>query len=143
MTIHLLKIAAGIASVSELNQRFEAYGEFDPELGFVVPIVTRNVPRKKEALMDGGSIYWIIKGLIQVRSEIIDLQDGEDGNGRRLCRIYVSPKIQLVVPTKRRGFQGWRYLQTSDAAPDMDDTPLNASGQDIEMAAELKELGLI
>lgn len=143
MTINLLKIAAGIGSVSELSQRFEAYGEYDPELGFVVPIVTRNVPRQKEALMDGGSIYWIIKGLIQVRSQIIDLQEDEDSDGRRLCRIYVSPKIQLVVPTKRRGFQGWRYLQTSDAAPDMDDMPLDAGGQDIEMAAELKELGLL
>ena len=143
MTIHLLKIAAGIGSVSELNQRFEAYGEYDPDLGFVVPIVTRNVPRQREALMDGGPIYWIIKGLIQVRSEIIDLQEGEDSNGRRLCRIYVSPRIQMVVPTKRRGFQGWRYLQTSDAAPDMDDIQIDEGGQDTEMAAELKELGLL
>lgn len=143
MTIHLLKIAAGIGSVSDLNQRFEAYGEFDPELGFVVPIVTRNVPRQREALMDGGSIYWIIKGLIQVRSEIIDLQEGEGSNGRRLCHIYVSPKIQRVVPTKRRGFQGWRYLQASDALPDIEDGPIGEEGQDVELAGELKELGLL
>ena len=143
MTINLLKIAAGIGSVSELNQRFEAYGEYDPELGFVVPIVTRNVPRQREALMDGGSIYWIIKGLIQVRSEIIDLQDGEDSDGRRLCHIHVSPKIQRVVPTKRRGFQGWRYLKTGDSPPDMDDIQIGEGGQDIELAAELKELGLL
>ena len=143
MKVNLLKIAAGIGSVAELTQRFEAYGEYDASLGFIVPITTRNVPRQGDALKDGGSIYWIIKGQIQVRSEILDLQEDEDENGRRLCRIYIAPKIQLVVPTKRRGFQGWRYLSPADAPPDFDVMQSDDGGQDIEMAAELKELGLL
>ena len=143
MTMNLLKIAAGVTTLAELNERFEARGIYDPELGFVVPVFTRNVPRQKDELLDGGSIYWIIKGHIQLRSEIIDLSEGEDDEGRRYCQISVSPKLQMVVPTKRRGFQGWRYLKENDAPPDVTVEAGNIGDQDVEMAAELKELGLL
>lgn len=143
MTVNLLKIAAGISSMSDLIERFDAYGNHDPDHGFIVPIMTRNVPRQKQALLDGGSIYWIIKGKISARSRILDLREGEDADGRRLCRIIIAADLQCVMPTKRRGFQGWRYLQVADAPPDVDIMPTDTGGQDIEMAAELKELGLL
>ena len=141
--MNLLKIAAGIGSIPELVARFEAYGEYDEQLGFIVPVRTRNVPRQRDALLDGGSIYWIIKGQIQLRSEIVDLIEGEDDNGRRFCIIAISPKLQRVMPTKRRGFQGWRYLKVADAPPDIDITVAESDNQDMDMALELKELGLL
>ncbi len=143
MTINLLKIAAGISSVPALVERFEARGEYDPEMGFVVPVITRNVPRQREALLAGGSIYWIIKGQILVRSEIVALSEAEDGDGRRLCIINIAPILHPVVPTKRRGFQGWRYFKPADAPPDIDVQSVMLEDQDIEMAAELLELGLL
>jgi len=104
MTVKLRKIAAGISSMSALIQRFDAYGSHDPDHGFIVPVMTRNVPRQKHALLDGGSIYWIIKGQISARSKILDLREDEDADGRRLCRIIIAADLQSVMPTKRRGF---------------------------------------
>jgi len=78
--------------------------------------VTRMFPKQAEALLDGGSIYWVIKGLMQCRNEIVALEETRTRDGRRACSIQMIPKLIPVVPTPKRPFQGWRYLQ-ADAAP--------------------------
>ena len=100
-------------------------------------------PRRGAELIDTGSLYWVIRGVIQCRQKILDLQavTGEDGVKR--CRIVLDPELVAVEPRPRSAFQGWRYLQGKDAPRDLaaiggDDDPMPA-----EMRRELAELGLL
>ena len=70
--------------------------------------------------MAGGSIYWVIKGLILCRNPIVGLEEVVRRDGVKACSILMTPGPIPVVPTPRRAFQGWRYLATDDAPGDLD-----------------------
>jgi len=106
---------------------------------------TRNVPRRTEELIDGGSIYWVVKRLIRVRQKILGIEQGTNEEGRKYCVIELDPGHVLLEPRRQKAFQGWRYLKPEDAPSDLAagaaadiDTDMPA-----EMRAELRELGLI
>lgn len=96
-------------------------------------------PKRREELLDGGSIYWVIKGNIICRNRIIDLEETSK-DGRRACGILMDPELVPVMPVPRRAFQGWRYLQDADVPTDLTGTD---SGADLPAAfrAKLIELG--
>ncbi len=144
MTVHLLRIAPGISTVAELAARLDMYAVDDPTLGRMMATSTRNTPKRQQELLDGGSVYWIMKGHIMARAPLLDIRVEEDDEGRRICRLCVAAVPIAVVPTKRRGFQGWRYLPDADVPSDLDKVTTSAS-EDIpaELASELKDLGLI
>ena len=136
MTVHLKKLSVGSQSLDSLS----AWQVLRLEQGGRLVHVTRNRPRRAEELLDGGSIYWIIKGVITARQAIIDLSDAQRADGTPACGIVLSPEIIQVVPTKMRIFQGWRYLEAKDAPLDIgaDD----AVDMPAELAAELRDLGV-
>jgi hypothetical protein len=80
---------------------------------------TRMVPKQIDKLLDGGSIYWVIKGLIQVRQPFTDIRVITDRNGRKACELVLDPKLVTVDPTPKRPFQGWRYLKPTEAPGDV------------------------
>ncbi|MEM6535587.1 MAG: DUF1489 domain-containing protein [Pseudomonadota bacterium] len=80
---------------------------------------TRMVPKRMDELADGGSIYWVIKGLIQVRQRIVAVNEIVDRGGRRACELVFDPPLIGVEPVPKRPFQGWRYLKPEDAPADM------------------------
>jgi len=96
-------------------------------------------PKRREELLDGGSIYWVIKGNIICRNQIVDLQETTK-NEHRACAILMDPELIPVMPVPRRAFQGWRYLQAGDAPQDLRDIGDSA---DLPAAfrAKLIELG--
>ena len=120
MTVHLKKLSVGSQSLDNLRDWQTL------RLTHVEKLVhiTRNRPRRAEELLDGGSIYWIIKGVVTARQAIIELVDAQRADGTPACGIVLSPEIIQVTPTKMRIFQGWRYLEAKDAPPDIgaDDT---------------------
>ena len=61
--------------------------------------VTRNRPRRAAEILDGGSIYWIIKGVMIARQKIIDLAEVQRADGRPACGLAVS-YTHLTLPTK-------------------------------------------
>lgn len=145
MTLHLVKLCVGIDSIAHLAER-QSYrlrqmrnaGE-TPELWHR----TRQMPRRRDDVLEGGSLYWVIKGVIQVRQRLIDLRAvrGDDGISR--CDIVYESELVPTRPQPRRAFQGWRYLEMDSAPPDLD---LRADGLDempAEMKADLIELGLL
>ena len=81
--------------------------------------VTRMFPKQKDALLDGGSIYWVIKGQILCRNKIIGLEETRNGQGLKACSILMDPELIPVQPAPRRAFQGWRYLKPEDAPADL------------------------
>jgi hypothetical protein len=99
-------------------------------------------PARKDEILDGGSLYWVIRGLILCRQPIADLVPVKDRDGISRCRIEFKPKIIPVRPTPRRAFQGWRYLEAADAPPDLPKGTA-AKGLSQKMRRELSELGLL
>ncbi|MEO0607953.1 MAG: DUF1489 domain-containing protein [Pseudomonadota bacterium] len=94
---------------------------------------TRMIPKRADELSKGGSIYWVIKGLIQVRQEIVEVKKITDRGGRKACELVFDPALVPVEPTPKRPFQGWRYLKLEDAPKD-----LKAGSGTIEMPAGLR-----
>ena len=136
MTVHLKKLSVGLQSLDSLR----AGQALRLAQGGRLVHVTRNRPRRAEELLDGGSIYWIIEGVVTARQAIIDLADAQRADGTPACGIVLSPEIIQVVPTKMRIFQGWRYLEAKDAPPDIEAD--DAGDMPAELAAALRDLGI-
>ena len=136
MTVHLKKLSVGSASVDGLRalqaQRLANVGRLIH--------ITRNRPRRVEELLNGGSIYWIIKGVMTARQTIVDFVEAERADGSPACGIVLSPEIVTVLPTRMRIFQGWRYLEVADAPMDIGTD--NDENMPSEFFAELRELGI-
>jgi hypothetical protein len=138
--LHLVKMAVGIGDIEHLRQ---VRAERTAQRGWSA-VYTRNHPRRVEAVLDGGSIYWVIKGQIRVRQRILGFHAERDDNGRAYCLIEVDPMLVPTLPRPFRPFQGWRYLPPADAPKDAPGGP----GGDFaalpdHMLMELRELGLI
>ena len=138
--LHLVKMAVGAADVEELR-RFRAQRHAERGESWVY---TRNHPRRAEAVLDGGSLYWVVKGQIRARHRVIGFRSERDDNGRAYCLILTDPEFIVTLPRAFRPFQGWRYLLPSDVPKD---APGGLGGDFTampdHMLTELRELGLI
>ena len=136
------KLSVGTESISTLQAWQNSYASRREKRG-LSPYhehVTRMFPKQVEALLDGGSIYWVIKGLIQCRNELVALEETKTNDGRKACSILMIPKLIPVVPTPKRPFQGWRYLQPEDAPADLNEIG-GANDLPPELRAKLANLG--
>jgi hypothetical protein len=104
--------------------------------------VTRMWPKRETELLNGGSLYWVIKGLILCRQRIIGLEQVTGGDGISRCAFHLDATIIRTEAAPRRPFQGWRYLDPADSPRDL------AKGRDREdalphaLAQALAEIGL-
>ena len=137
MTVHLKKLSVGSQSLETLRV-WQALRL--SETGRLIH-VTRNRPRRAAEILNGGSIYWIIRGVMSARQSIIDLAEVQRADGQVVCGLVLSPDLVATVPKKMRIFQGWRYLETEDAPADMKD-PVDES-MPPALAVELRELGIL
>lgn len=80
---------------------------------------TRMTPTRREALLNGGSIYWVMRGVIRARQEIVALEPCADEAGVPHCDLVFAPTLIATEPQPRRPFQGWRYLRAEDAPADL------------------------
>lgn len=140
--LHLIKLSVGTTDVGDLAswQARRLRDSVESGGGRRLWHTTRNMPRRGEELLGGGSIYWVIKGRVLARQRLSGLERDVDMEGRRFCRLMLDPDLIEVAPWPHRPFQGWRYLQAADAPPDLDAID---PGLSPEMAAELRELGLL
>jgi hypothetical protein len=145
MSLHLMKLAVGCDSVADLTgwikQRIKqkkARGEKPEHIH-----TTRMVPKRMDELLDGGSLYWVIRGQIACREELIAIRPFVDKDGVGRCRLVLRPKVIVVEPRPFRAFQGWRYLQAKDAPRDLDRAAPGARHMPEELRRELRELGLL
>ena len=144
MTLHLIKLCVGVDTFDELRtwqqkrlRQMRKAGE-PAELKHT----TRMMPKRRDELLAGGSLYWVIKGLVQARQTLTDIRPFTDSEGISRCHLMLGDKLVPVAPRPFRAFQGWRYYQAKDAPPDL------ATGDEInempeEMRRELAELGLL
>jgi hypothetical protein len=138
MPLHLVKLCVGVTEVSELRDWIKSCRKGLETLDHT----TRMFPTRAAEIVPGGSLYWVIRGMILCRQPIAQFVGVQGSDGISRCRIDFKPKIVLVRPTPKRAFQGWRYLSEADAPPDLD---ANAASDDMspEMRRDLALLGLL
>ncbi len=143
MPLHILKVAAGISSLEQLKRVVKHYAYEDPQLGHIMHMSSRNTPKRAEELLDGGSVFWIIKRSIVARAPLVAIREDERLDGKKGCQMCIRPEITLTIPQPKRGFQGWRYLKAEDAPGDLLEGGNDAGKGSPELAAELRTLGLL
>lgn len=146
MTLHLIKLCVGVASIEELaawqaerlRQRRRA-GEKRPNLFHR----TFQMPKRRAELLEGGSLYWVIKGIVQVRQPLLDIAEGSKEDGTPCCLLILKNELIAVRPTPRRAFQGWRYLAVAEAPPDLNAGSRGITAMPPKLRKQLAELGLL
>lgn len=144
MPLHLVKLCVGIETVEELagwiairKSERRAAG-LSNDYGHV----TRMVPKRGAELMDGGSLYWVIKGQIQARQRILGIDPFTDEGGVKRCRIVLDDTLVETWRLPKRPFQGWRYLKPEDAPQDKGQAGSDETLPD-HIQHALWELGLV
>ena len=145
MTLHLIKLCVGCDSVRELEGWIKQKLKQKRKNGEKPEHIhrTRMVPKRADELIDGGSLYWVIRGELMCRQRIRDIRPFVDKDGIGRCGIVLEPKVVLVEPRPFRAFQGWRYLAAKDAPRDLDKVAKGAAAMPEQLRRELRELGLM
>ena len=104
--------------------------------------VTRMWPKREAELLAGGSIYWVFKGTLLARQQLIGLEERVGEDGIRRCALMLAPPVIRVAAVPRRPFQGWRYLDPGDAPPDLSLERSHDDALPPDLAAKLAEMGL-
>lgn len=120
MTIHILKLCVGATTVEDLLEWNRSHPS--PYPTGERRHVTRMWPRREAEVLDGGSLYWVVKGLVLCRQQILRFDAVDRGDGIRRCGLVLAPEVIRTEPAPRRPFQGWRYLKPSEAPADLGET---------------------
>jgi len=145
MALNLLKLCVGVSAVEELQAYIDHSQEEKRRKG-LEPVqihTTRMVPKRIDELLDGGSLYWVIKGNVQVRQHLVDIRPFTDPGGIKRCDLVMEPRLVLTDWQPRRAFQGWRYLKGSDAPSDMGMANSGVNALPPDLRVELANLGLL
>ncbi|MBS7544991.1 DUF1489 family protein [Ancylobacter oerskovii] len=143
MPLHLLKLCVGAESIKDLEDWIvetlaarDAQGRPAEQTH-----TTRMVPTRIDEILDGGSLYWVIKGEVACRQRLAAIRPFVDSEGIRRCHLVLEPKVHRVEPRPSRPFQGWRYLAAKDAPGDL--AGERGSTLPDELRRELRSLGLL
>ena len=104
--------------------------------------VTRMRPKRADDVLNGGSLYWVIKGLILCRQRLIGLEERRGPDGIDRCALLLDDQVIRTEPMPRRAFQGWRYLDPADSPRDLPQGRRGDSTLPAPLALALAEIGL-
>jgi hypothetical protein len=140
VSVHLIKVCVGIDSIAHLAQvqKSRRKGGRNAVIHY-----TRHMPKRADELLDGGSMFWIIKGLIAVRQRLVGFDTEHFEDEGAYCAIKLDRELVPVEPRQRRPHQGWRYLGAEEAPNDLKAGKGGAAKMPPELIAELKQLGLL
>ena len=145
MPLHLVKLSVGATSFRDLKDWIDERAKANRAKGKQVRHVhvTRMTPKRDTELLDGGSIYWVIKGEIAARQKLVAIEPFRDKDGIGRCRLVMETKLVPVSPRPMRAFQGWRYFDAKSAPPDLRGSPQDLADMPEPMRKDLRELGLL
>jgi hypothetical protein len=138
--INLLKLCVGADSIEDLTDWQDSQQARWPK-GCSVH-VTRMWPKREDELLAGGSLYWIIKGVILCRQRLLGLEKEQGADGITRCALVMDRTVIRTEAAPRRPFQGWRYISPEDSPRDL---PMGRATDDTlppDMARALAEIGL-
>jgi hypothetical protein len=118
--LHLIKLCVGCDSLTDLADWQKKRLKEKKARGQKAELVhvTRQMPKRAGELLDGGSLYWVIKGQIAARQALKELRP-MTVKGVAHCGLVYDKKLIPVRPRPRSAFQGWRYFEPADAPPDL------------------------
>lgn len=143
MTLHLIRLCVGVDAPEELAdwQRSRIVRRDG------VPVVqsgTKRLPTRADELVDGGSLYWVIRGVVRIRQRLVAIEPAESEERGHYAALWLDPELVPTLPVSHRPFQGWRYLKPGDAPPDLSAAGASADGSlPAHLVAELRSLGLM
>ena len=145
MALNILKLCVGCDSVEDLEEWIverleERRRSGQPAEHFHT---TRMMPARAGEIVDGGSLYWVIKGNVQCRQRLQEVRPFVDAQGISRCRLVLDPAVVRTMWQPRRAFQGWRYLKSSDAPADLAAAGKGMLDMPPALRRELAELGLL
>lgn len=138
--VNLIKLSVGTESVEGLQDWQNSPRPKTPD--GLPRHVTRMWPKREAEILEGGSIYWVIKGVIQARQKIIRLDEHDKGDGIRRCALVFDPKLIRTETALKRPFQGWRYLKPEDAPADLSAARAREDAIPAQLSAALAEIGV-
>jgi hypothetical protein len=145
MTQHLVKLCVGADSLDDLRQWMAA--RMAEAKRRRAPLrhahVTRMAPKRVADILDGGSLYWVIKGQIAARQAVVAIEPFRDADGIGRCRLWLDGEVMAVAPRPMRAFQGWRYYEAKSAPPDIDEAQAGLAAMPDALRRELAGLGLL
>ena len=113
--LHLTKLAVGVRDIEHLR-------ELQTERALTSPPLrhrTRNFPRRREEVLDGGSMYWVVSGTMLVRQRILDVTEDTWSDNTPCTALVLDPHLIPLEGRPTKPFQGWRYLRADDAPADL------------------------
>jgi len=137
----MLKLSVGVKEVAQLRAIQTLRAAADPPLRHQ----TRMMPKRRDDILDGGSIFWVIGGFVQVRQRLLDIIEDRWDDGTPCAGLVLDPVLVPVEARPVKAFQGWRYLDAASAPPDvagMREAP-GAQAMPEAMLRELRTLGLM
>lgn len=132
MPLHLTKVAYGATSLEDMRAWFANRGD-------EARLTTRYLPKRHEEIVPGGSLFWIYKHQLVMRSPILRFEEAEGGK----TAIVISTRLIDVHPRPKRAHQGWRYLEDPDAPGDLGAGEEAGEALPGHLAGELARLGLV
>ena len=145
MPLHLLKLCVGAESVADLEGFIAERLTAQRRAGQAAEQrhTTRMVPKRLAELLDGGSLFWVIKGQVAARQRLLDVRPFTDGDGIGRCHLVLEPAVVPVEARPCRPFQGWRYLEPASAPRDAGLLGPELLALPDALRRELRDLGLI
>jgi hypothetical protein len=139
--IHLVKLSVGSDSVEQMEdwQQNRSKQRINGQYFHL----TRMWPKREAELLNGGSIYWVVKGFLQARQRILSLEEVIGDDGIRRCAIVLDPELVRTTVAPKRPFQGWRYLKPEDAPLDLGKSRQNDDALPPELAGALADIGVL
>jgi len=105
--------------------------------------VTRMWPKREAEILNGGSIYWVIKGVVLCRQRILRLDEVRGEDGIRRCAIVLDPEVHRTQTALKRPFQGWRYLKPEDTPADLPQGRAQDDALPDDLNRALAEIGVL
>lgn len=145
MALHILKLCVGCDSIADLEGWIADSMALWRRLGKPQEQIhtTRMVPKRIDEILEGGSLYWVIKGQIACRQRLLDIRPFKDADGIGRCNLVLEPVVVPVTPRPCRPFQGWRYIETKAVPPDLGSAPSDLAAMPEDLRRELSQLGLL
>ena len=140
-SIHLIKLSVGSETVEDMIA-WQATRRAQTDDGLPRHI-TRMWPKRESEILNGGSIYWVIKGIILCRQPILRLDEVIGADGIRRCAIVLKPGLIRTTHAPKRAFQGWRYLKPQDAPLDMKEGREQEDVLPASLAGALADIGVL
>jgi len=139
--LNLIKLSVGSDSVDSLIRWQDSARAKGPD--GLPRHITRMWPKRETELLEGGSIYWVVQGLVQCRQRLLRFDEVIGSDGIRRCGFVLDPDVIRTSTAPKRPFQGWRYLKPEDAPTDLPKLRQDEDSLPPDLSAALADIGVL